>query len=580
MHGSDVLINALVFLAAAVVIVPLLKMLKSSPVLGYLAAGVLIGPYGLGFFANADAPNTLAELGVVFLLFTIGLELSLGRLRQLGRLVFGLGTLQVSVTGVVIGAVALLLGTDINAAIVVGAGLALSSTAFVLQLLSERGERTTPFGQIAFAVLLFQDLVIVPLLILVPLLGAEGATLFTSLATAILKAGAAIVAVIVAGRLVLRPAYRFIAGTGGSELFVAATLLVVLGTSWLLSLAGLSMALGAFLAGLLLAETEYRHQVEADIRPFRGLLLGLFFMTIGLSVNIALVADEIVRVLLLVAALLIGKSVLIALLCWAIRLPFGTSARVGLLLSQGGEFGFLLFGVAMTAGVIPERLGAILLATVTISMAATPLMAWLGDKVSHVLNPPIRRDLTRIEAVSTELTDHVVIIGFGRVGQTIGMILSACGIPHLALDRDQKLIAECRYRETPVFYGDATDIAVLSAAGVGRARAAVVTVDQAQATSLTVAALRESFPDLEIIVRARDLAHVLHLERLGASAVVPDTVEASLQLGGLVLRSTGINAEDISDLLDDFREDDYARLGEVVDDDGAATKSRPASSGS
>ena len=564
MHHSPILADVLVLLVAAIVIVPLLKRLKSSPVIGYLAAGILIGPHGFGFISDAEGAQALAEFGVVFLLFTVGLELSFGRLKQLRTYVFGLGAAQVALTGAIIFGIALAFGISINAAIVIGAGLALSSTAFVLQLLTERGERATPYGTMSFAVLLFQDLIIVPLLILVPLLNEQGPSLLTAISQAGLKAVVALVVAVVVGRAVLRPVYRLIAASGSTELFVAATLLVVLSTGLVFSLAGLSMALGAFLAGLLLAETEYRHQVEADIRPFRGLFLGLFFMSVGMMVDIRVVIAEWLPVLGVVAGLLIGKSIVIGLLCRAFGLSAIVSGRVGLILGQGGEFGFVIFGVAMAAGILPPETGAVLFAAVTLTMALTPLMAYLGDRYAEWLTPGAVPPASDISKAGGELEDHIIIIGFGRVGQTVSMVLNATNTPHIALDRDYRLVAECRQQGTEVYYGAATEISVITAAGAARARAVVITINEPEDVSRAVRELRSAYPDLAIYVRARDLTHVRQLEDLGATAVVPETLEASLQLGGIIVRAIGISAEDSAATLDSFREDDYAMLHEII----------------
>lgn len=572
MSHSPILIDVLIFLMAAIVVVLLLKRLKSSPVIGYLAAGVLIGPQGFGFISDAEGAQGLAEFGVVFLLFTIGLELSFGRLKQLRTYVFGLGSAQVAATGGIIFGIALAFGISTNAAIVIGAGLALSSTAFVLQLLTERGERATPYGTMSFAVLLFQDLIIVPLLILVPLLNEQGPSLLTAIGEAGLKAVAALVVAVVVGRQVLRPVYRLIAASGNTELFVAATLLVVLGTGWVFSLVGLSMALGAFLAGLLLAETEYRHQVDADIRPFRGLFLGLFFMSVGMVVDLRVVIAEWLPILGVVAGLLIGKSILIGLLCRAFGLSATVSGRAGLVLSQGGEFGFVIFGAAMAVGILTPETGAILFTAVTITMALTPLMAFLGDKYAEWLTPTVVPPASDVSKAGEDLQDHVIIIGFGRVGQTVAMVLNATNTPHIALDRDYRLVAQCQHQGTEVYYGVATQISVVTAAGAARARAVIVTIDEREEVSRAVRELRATYPDLGIYVRARDLSHARQLEDLGATAVVPETLEASLQLGGLIVRSLGVSAEDASETLDAFREDDYAMLHEIVASSGTTSE--------
>jgi CPA2 family monovalent cation:H+ antiporter-2 len=561
LKDSEILYDVLIFLVAAVVVVPAFRRLRTSPVLGYLAAGILIGPHGLAVIRDSESA---AEFGVVFLLFMIGLEFSVERLRSLGRYVFGLGALQVTVTGCLIGGVAWALGATEEAAIIIGGGLALSSTAFVLQLLVERGERATPHGNISFAVLLFQDLAIVPLLMLVTLLGEGEGPFISAIGFAVVKAAVALVLVVGVGRLILRPVYRIIAETRSSELFVATTLLVVLGTGWLMSLVGISMVLGAFLAGALLSETEYRHQVEADIRPFRGILLGLFFITVGMSIDITLIQSEWAQITLLVIGLMVGKSIVTAALCRGFGLPVGDSVRVGLLLSQGGEFGFILFLTASALGLLATEATQILLASVALTMVATPVMAYAGSQFSSFLARREKVSVAGVEQIGEDLHDHVLIAGFGRVGQTVAKIFSAGGISYVALDLDATRIEACRAKGMPVFFGDASLIEILNSAGASRARGAVVTIDQPATADRIVAALREFFPDLPIFVRAQDLVHGRRLETEGATQAVPETLEASLQLGAIAMTSMGASSDEVMGIIQKLRNDDYANLGDTV----------------
>jgi CPA2 family monovalent cation:H+ antiporter-2 len=564
LNDSEIFYDVLIFLLAAVVVVPVFRRLRTSPVLGYLAAGILVGPHGLAVIRDSESAHTLAEFGVVFLLFMIGLEFSVERLRSLGRYVFGLGALQVTVTGCLIGGVAWALGATEEAAIIIGGGLALSSTAFVLQLLIERGERATPHGNISFAVLLFQDLAIVPLLMLVTLLG-EGEGLFiAAIGFAVVKAAVVLILVVGVGRLILRPVYRIIAETRSSELFVATTLLVVLGTGWLMSLVGISMVLGAFLAGALLSETEYRHQVEADIRPFRGILLGLFFMTVGMSIDITLIQDELAQITLLVIGLLVGKSIVTAALCRGFGLPAGVSVRVGLLLSQGGEFGFILFLTASALDLLATEITQILLASVTLTMVATPVMAYVGGQFSSFWTRRKKVSVAGVEQIGEDLHDHVLIAGFGRVGQIVAKILSAGGISYVALDLDGNRIAACRTKGMPVFFGDSSQIEILNSASTNRARCAVITINQPAKVDRIVAALHQFFPDLPIFVRAQDLVHGRRLEMEGATQAVPETLEASLQLGAIAMTSMGASSDEVIGIIQELRKDDYANLGDSV----------------
>lgn len=558
------LYDVLVFLVAAIVVVPAFRRLKTSPVLGYLAAGMLVGPHGLAVIRDSESAHTLAEFGVVFLLFMIGLEFSMDRLRALRRYVFGLGALQVIISASLIGLVTWSLGATKEAAIIIGGGLALSSTAFVLQLLIEKGDRSTPYGNVSFAILLFQDLAIVPLLMLVTLLGEDGGSFVTAMGIAIAKAAGALILVVGIGRLVLQPAYRIVAETKNSELFVAATLLVVLGTGWLMSLVGISMVLGAFLAGLLLSETEYRHQVEADIRPFRGILLGLFFMTVGMSIDLTLISNRFAEVILLVVGLMIGKSIVTTALCLGFGVPLSNSIRIGLLLSQGGEFGFILFIAAGTLGLIPAETTQLLLASIALTMVATPLMAYAGAKFTAIQLKRKEASLTGMEDMDEDLEDHILVAGFGRVGQTVTKLLATGGVSYVALDLDVSRITACRIKGMPVYFGDASQIDILRSAGAGRAKGAVVTIDQPELADRIVSALREVSPTLPIFVRARDLDHVHRLELAGATQAVPEALEASLQLGAVAMTSLGVRSDEVAGIMEEFRSDDYASLGDTV----------------
>ncbi len=564
MNNSEYLVDILIFLVAAVIVVPLFQRFRSSPILGYLAAGIAIGPHGFAIIGDTESAHTLAEFGVVFLLFMIGLELSFGRLRALGSKVFGLGTLQVIVTGVIIGTIAWNLEFGLESAVIIGGGLALSSTAFVLQLLVERGERATGFGLTTFSILLLQDLAVVPLLIFVTLLGTTGASFVEIFGLALIKGGVALVIVILFGRYFLKPLYRIITNTRSSELFVSTTLLIILGMGWLMSVAGLSMELGALLVGLLLAETEYRHQIEADIKPFRGILLGLFFMTIGMSIDISLIIDQIGLITLIVVSLLVGKTFIVAGLCRMVGMPANTSIRTGFALSQGGEFGFVIFGAALALNLIPVNITQILMAVITLSMVATPAMFYFGKRISSWLEKRANKSQEAFDADIKSVINHVLIAGFGRVGQTVAKVLTDAGIPYVALDLDQKRVAKCREMGMSVYFGDADQIHVLKAAGADQAMSAVITLDKHETASRVVNALRGNYPDLPIYVRARDRQHMQHLEKAGATAVVSEAAESSLQLGSIVLKSLDVGSDEIASIIQEYRDDDYRRLEEII----------------
>ncbi|UEM05698.1 monovalent cation:proton antiporter-2 (CPA2) family protein [Skermanella rosea] len=580
MHATQDLHDVLIVLAAAILVVPIFQRLRSSPVLGYLVAGMLIGPAGLAIVSDVSGMTVLANFGVVFLLFTIGLELSIERLKAIRFHVFGLGTLQVVVTAALFYFAARWLGQPREAAAILAGGLALSSTAIVLQILVERGELPTRHGRVSFAILLLQDLAVVPLLTLVPLLAGGGTRLAGALGIAALKAVAALLVILVVGRLILRPALRAVAAAKSPELFTGVTLLVVLSVSYLTEVAGLSMALGAFLAGLLIAETEYRHQVEGDIEPFRGILLALFFMTVGMTIDLGLVVREAPLVLSLVAGLVLGKAVVLTVLCRSFGFPTAVSAQVGLSLGQGGEFAFVLFSLAMALGVLGGQVGQLMLAVVALTMALTPFLMVAGRWIGSLLSPRVGpAELHRLEEDARDFKGHVIIAGFGRVGQTIARLLEAQRLPYMAFDLEPSRVAEGRARGLPIYYGDASRAEVLKAAGVNRARAAVVTLDQPHAAERAVEAIRRLSPLLDIHARARDHEHQKLLHDAGANHVVPEMVEGSLRLGGLLLRSLGRSSGEIAEQLEEFRGEAYAKLTNLIPPQTDRQRSAPSKDG-
>lgn len=562
-HG--ILRDALIFLAIAVLVSPLCHRLRLSPVLGYLLAGSVVGPAGLGLMADEEGARDLAELGIVFLLFMIGMELSWERLRVIRHFIFGLGTAQVVVTGA-LGAVAMtVLGLQFDGAAVVGMALAFSSTAFVLQILSERNELNSQVGRVAIAVLILQDLAVVPLLVTIPHLGGDGLSVAWAEVLALAKSVAAMVIIFLVARLALRPLFHAVSATRQPDVFVAAALLTVVGTSFATEAAGLSLSLGAFLAGVMLASTEYRHQVEADMQPVRGLLMGLFFLTVGMTVNPAGMVADLPDIAGGVALLLVGKSLVLTLLALIFRFPLTTALHLGLLLAQGGEFTFVVLARAGQAKLISPSGIELLTSVVAISMAVTPALAALGDWLAQ------RRRMADGQAVAPgrecqDLSGHVVIVGFGRVGQIVATILTEQGIPFVAIDRDPRLVSRLRDDgETPVFFGDIRKVEVLKAVGAARARAVVLTIDTGSGREKLVPRLRAQFPDLHILVRARDRRQARGLEQSGATAVVPEILEGSLQLAGTTLRHLGLPHEDVHVLIEDYRRADYARLSLTID---------------
>lgn len=555
--GIPYLREALIFLAAAGIAVPLLSRLKVSPVLGYLLIGGLIGPYGLGLLAgdypalayavisDIDGVRGLAEIGVVFLMFMIGLELSLDRLWSSRRLVFGMGLLQIVVTASLIAWLATLFGAETRSALVIGAALSLSSTAIVMQLLVHGRRQSSPVGRTGFAILLMQDLAVVPILFMVGVLAVPGGQgLATGLALALGKAALAIVIIYVAGRLLLRPVLRQVAQARNAEMFTAAVLLAAVGVSALTAQFGLSMALGALLAGLLLAETEYRHQIEVDIEPFKGLLLGLFFMSVGMGIDWRHVVSSPHIIVAAVAGLWLLKAVIIAALAMLFGRHRPVAVETGLLLGQGGEFAFVILGAAASLGLIAGDLEQRILIVAGVSMLLTPLAAQLAERLSRVLES--RSAASEAQDSDDSFRDcegHVVIAGFGRVGQMLSRSLEAEGLDYVALDADAALVAKLRDRQQGIFYGDASRIEILAKAGIERAVAVVVTMNDAAAASRIVTEIHRRWPMIPIHARARDPEHARGLRELGATFCTPETVEASLQLASNVLLDIGVDAE-------------------------------------
>ncbi|WP_420130051.1 monovalent cation:proton antiporter-2 (CPA2) family protein [Longimicrobium sp.] len=569
MEEAHLLRPVLVILIAAIAVVSLFRRVKVSPVVGYLFAGVLIGPHGLGLVTDVEAVEALAEFGVVFLLFAIGLELSIGRLLAMRRHVFGMGTLQVALSAVLITALARLAGLTTAEALVLGGAMALSSTAVVMRTLQEDGAVHGRAGRMALAVLLLQDLAVVPLLTVIPLLGAQGGSLLRELGIATLKAAAALGIIMAAGRLLLRPVLRGVAAARTPELFTGITLFLVLGVSWATALAGLSMALGAFLAGLLISETEYRHQVEADIAPFRGLLLALFFMAIGMGIDVGVLAGSWHVVGAGVLAVLAAKAIVVAGLARAFGQPWGTAVFLGFALSQAGEFGFVLVTLATTAKALSAETGELAMLVIAVSIAVTPLLMRAGHAAARRVHRTADAD-AELAGDARDLRRHVLILGLGRVGRTVVQLLKTTDRAYLALDRDAEAVAEGRARGIAAYFGDGSQPQVLRAAGVERASVVVITLDDTASALRALHAIRAEDHDVPVIARARDTAQCEILEGAGATAVVPELVEGSLQLGGRLLLALGEAEDAVEAALDEMRRDRYRLLADTQKRDDAA----------
>jgi monovalent cation:H+ antiporter-2, CPA2 family len=557
MHPS-VQLPIVILLCAAVIIVAVCRLMRLSPVIGYLAAGAAIGPFGLGLIADVKGTTGIAEFGVIFLLFVIGLELSFERLRSMRKHVFEFGGAQVLITSGVIASLIIGFGGTTPEAIIIGGGLALSSTAIVLQVINEQGEKSSQVGRLSLAILILQDMAVIPLLVLVTLFSQQSGSVSEVLTETALKATIGMTLIFITGRLLLRPLFRFIASLENTELFTATTLLIVFGVSQLTSYIGLSPALGAFMAGLLIAETEFKMQVEADVLPFKGLLLGLFFMAVGMSLNVETLYAHFTAIIGLTVALMLCKALIIMALCRVFGFSLSTAIHSGLMLSQGGEFAFILFALAESNGIMNSQLSQVLLVVITMSMALTPLVATIGKRISHALE---KYAISRPETLSEEtldLSQHVIISGFGRVGHTVAQLLEAEHINYVAIDIDSISVTKERKRGTPVYYGDTTRVHVLNALGISRARAIIVTHSDTRVALQTIVTIRELNRDIPIIARAKNIEKVQRLEAAGANLAIAEMYEVSLQLGGALLKSIGITDQEISRIIEVFRAEDYA----------------------
>ncbi len=533
-HGSF-LFDVVILLIAAVAAVPLFERLRLGPVLGYLVAGVVIGPGGLGLVTDLGQIMAIAELGVVFLLFTIGLEFTRDRLRLISPRVYGLGVLQIVVSAAAIAAAVRLFGFGWPPAVIIGGALALSSTAVVLPVLASLGKLNTGSGRVIVAVLLIQDLAVGPILVLIATLGGNEGPFLPQLGLAVIKAAAAIVAILAIGRLVLRPAFRIVARARSPEVFVGMALLVALGTAWATESVGLSMAFGGFLAGLLLSETEFRHQVAADVEPFRGLLLGLFFLSIGMAVDVALLIDNLALIIGLALALMAGKTVLTAGIAAAFGFGGARSLRIGGVLSQGGEFAFVSFTAAAIAGLIESEVVRILFAVVTVTMILTPVVLEGGSWLARRLESRGLVKSADILGTRLEISRHVIVVGFGEIGAIVARMLKAYGVPYVILELSPERVLDGRQRDEPVFFGDATRPEVLNGAGAAEALAVVVTTGTPGVAEGLAALRRHAFPDLNILVRGGGEQATMMLRRAGLTPVGQEATDTGLKLTGAIL---------------------------------------------
>lgn len=563
---SHSLIQALIYLGSAALIVPIAVRLGLGSVLGYLIAGCIIGPWGLRLVTDAETILHFAEIGVVLMLFVIGLELDPRRLWTLRASVFGGGFLQMATCGLALGLFCMLMGLRWQVAVLIGLTLALSSTAIAMQAMNERNLTISPMGRSAFAVLLFQDIAAIPLVAMIPLLASSGATTtIAAFSISALKVVGALALVVLLGRYVTRPLLRFVARSGLREVFSAVALFLVFGFGLLLEEAGLSMAMGAFLAGVLLASSEYRHALESDIEPFKGLLLGLFFIGVGMSIDFGTLVDNPLRIIALLAGFLVIKTLMLWLIARPLKVPGRQRRWFAVLLGQGSEFAFVIFGTARMAEVLDDSWAKSLTLAVALSMAATPLLLVLLGRLEKS-----GKDQSHEADEIDEEQPRVIIAGFGRFGQIAGRLLLTSGVNVVILDHDPDHIETLRKFGTKVFYGDATRVDLLESAGAAGAEVLINAIDDPDANLQLTEMAQEHFPHLQILARARDINHYIRLRQAGVEMPERETFESSLKIGRRALEGLGVGSYEARERADHFRRFNLQMLEEMVPTDDAS----------
>lgn len=585
--------DALLVLGTAGVAVPFLLRYRISPVLGFLAVGALLSPKGLGSFAasfpaiewltvtSPERVGKIAELGVVFLLFLIGLELSFERVLTMRRLVFGLGAAQVVVSTSLIALIALAFGIAPVSALVIGAALSLSSTAIVIEVLAKQKRLSSASGRTSFSILLFQDLAVVPILFLLGVLDPSASgSIAAGIAKALAQAVLALGAIVVVGRFVLRPLYRLTAQTQAQDMFIATTLFVAVGTSFATAAAGLSMALGAFVAGLLLAETEYRRAVEAAIEPIKSLLLGVFFFSVGLSLDTSVLISQPVSIFVTTAGCLILQAAIIYGLCRLFSVARPAAIETAALLAPGGEFAFIILTLALSYKLISADLASVLLTSVSLTMALIPVCAALGRRLAKAMRPATAADPALAVLPPADQPVKALVVGYGRVGQLTAEMLETHNVPYIAVDNAPHLVSSARGQGKPVYYGDVRQIEFLKHCGLDTAKAAIITIHTQEVIDDIVTALREAYPSLTIVARAKDADHARHLYDLGVTDAVPETIEASLQLSEAALIGLGVAAGPVIASIHEKRDVFRAALQGAANKAGRTTRAFPKRKGS
>jgi glutathione-regulated potassium-efflux system ancillary protein KefC len=561
-HSTTWLTTSLIYLAAAVVAVPLARALGLGSIIGYLGAGIAIGPWGLKLVTDAQTILSVAEFGVVLMLFLVGLELEPRRLWAMRRPIFGWGSVQVGTSAALMAGVALLFGVAWPLALACALGLAMSSTAIGLAVLGERKALPTNAGQGVLSVALFQDVAAIPILAAMPFLAPAAAQAAAGGWWGAAKAVAVIAGLLLGGRLLLRPALRWIAGSKTPEVFTAAALLLVVATAALMHAVGLSMALGAFLAGVLLAESEYRRELETDLEPFKGLLLGLFFIAVGMSIDFAVVFAQPGLIAAIVLGFLLVKAIVLALIARGMSIPLAERPVFVILLAQGGEFGFVVFQAAQQAGVIDGAVSSLLVAAVAVSMLITPLALVLADK--WLLPRLTQQGAKKLDEIDEPQNEQVIIAGFGRYGQIVGRLLLANGIKPTILDYDSEAVEGIRRFGLTVFYGDATRLDLLRKAGAAEARVLVVAIDDVEQSLALVDMAREHFPALQIVARARNVQHLYQLRDRGVTLIERETFDSALMSARGVLEALGFERHQARNLALRFRRHNLEQIDETA----------------
>ena len=565
MHDFDQLNQVLILLFFSVISVAIFRKINLPSVLGYLLVGMLAGHHTLGWIPESAAIEQIAEIGVVFLLFTIGLEVSIPKLMSMKSIVFGIGFAQVFISTFSTLGLAMWLGMSWQAAFAGGGALALSSTAIVVKQLTEQHELHSRHGHIALGVLLFQDLAVVPFLVLIPIFAQpEAGSLFMPISLALLKGAIAFGIIYVVGTYLIRPITHWISSTYSSELFTLFILLITLLAAWLTWKLGLSLAMGAFLAGIMLAETEFQHQVQTEIRPFKDVLMGLFFISVGTQFNWHILLTDPIAVLVLTLGLILGKGLAVILIARLSGNETGVSIRSGISLGQGSEFGFALLGVGLSSGLLSLEVSQPIIAAIVFSMVISPMIIRYNGQIAKFLSPDYlaqqKQNDTHIEQAADHVSNHVIICGFGRTGQNLSQFLKQANIPFLALELDPDLINENWDAGEPVYYGDSSHPEVLQHAGLDHARAVVITFHDFNISHHITRTAKQLRQDIPIIVRTRDDLHLEELLETGATDVVPDTVESSMMLAWHALTHFGLERADVDDMIDQARSNHYSRV--------------------